>query len=119
METTAVLGTGIMGAAMARNLLAAGLSTTVWDRSPSAAEPLAAAGAVVAPTPVQAVRGARVVITMLPTADVVGSVMLDAAVVTAFELGAVWAQMGTIGVDATAKIDAKLRGDRPDVMFVD
>ena len=119
METTAVLGTGIMGAAMARNLLAAGLSTTVWDRSPSAAEPLAAAGAVVAPTPVQAVRGARVVITMLPTADVVGSVMLDRAVVAAFEHGAVWAQMGTIGVDATVEIDAKLRGERPDVMFVD
>jgi 3-hydroxyisobutyrate dehydrogenase len=119
MDTTAVLGTGIMGAAMARNLLAAGLSTTIWDRSPSAAEPLVAAGAVVAPTPVEAVRGARVVITMLPTADVVGSVMLDGAVVTAFEHGAVWAQMGTIGVDATLEIDATLRGERPDVLFVD
>src|SRR5438067_4715338 len=31
----AVLGTGIMGSAMARNLVAAGLNTTVWDRSPS------------------------------------------------------------------------------------
>ena len=30
----AVLGTGIMGSAMARNLVAAGLRTTVWDRSP-------------------------------------------------------------------------------------
>ncbi|MGH3421221.1 MAG: NAD(P)-binding domain-containing protein, partial [Streptosporangiaceae bacterium] len=28
----AVLGTGIMGSAMARNLAAAGLRTTVWDR---------------------------------------------------------------------------------------
>jgi 3-hydroxyisobutyrate dehydrogenase len=119
MDTTAVLGTGIMGAAMARNLLTAGLSTTVWDRSPSAAESLVAAGAAVAPTPVEAVRGARVVITMLPTADVVGSVMLDGAVVTAFDHGAVWAQMGTIGVDATVEIDAKLRSERPDVMFVD
>ena len=119
MDTTAVLGTGIMGAAMARNLLAAGLSTTVWDRSPSAAEPLVAAGAAVAPTPVEAVRGARVVITMLPTADVVGSVMLDGAVITAFEQDAVWAQMGTIGVAATVEIDAQLRSERPDVMFVD
>jgi 3-hydroxyisobutyrate dehydrogenase len=56
---------------------------------------------------------------MLPTADVVRSVMLDRAVVTAFEHDAVWAQMGTIGVDATAEIDAKLRSERPDVMFVD
>ena len=36
----AVLGTGIMGSAMTRNLVAAGLNTTVWDRSPSVTEPL-------------------------------------------------------------------------------
>ncbi|HEY3907266.1 MAG TPA: NAD(P)-binding domain-containing protein, partial [Streptosporangiaceae bacterium] len=41
----AVLGTGIMGSAMARNLIAAGLPTTVWDRSPAATVPLAEAGA--------------------------------------------------------------------------
>ena len=35
----AVLGTGIMGAAMARNLVSAGLRTTVWDRSPAATAP--------------------------------------------------------------------------------
>jgi hypothetical protein len=32
-HAVAVLGTGIMGSAMARNLVAAGLGTTVWDRS--------------------------------------------------------------------------------------
>jgi 2-polyprenyl-6-methoxyphenol hydroxylase-like FAD-dependent oxidoreductase len=47
----AVLGTGIMGSAMARNLIAAGLPTAVWDRSPSATAPLAEAGARVAPSP--------------------------------------------------------------------
>ena len=40
----AVVGVGIMGSAMARNLIAAGLSTAVWDRSPSATEPLGEAG---------------------------------------------------------------------------
>ena len=34
--TVAVIGAGIMGSAMARNLVAAGLDTRVWDRSPSA-----------------------------------------------------------------------------------
>jgi NAD binding domain of 6-phosphogluconate dehydrogenase len=48
----AVLGTGIMGSAMARDLVAAGLPTTVWDRSPSVTEPLAEAGAEVAASPV-------------------------------------------------------------------
>ena len=33
MTPTAVLGIGIMGSAMVRNLLAAGVQTTVWDRS--------------------------------------------------------------------------------------
>ena len=47
-DSVAVLGTGIMGSAMARNLVAAGLRTTVWDRSPEATAPLADAGALVA-----------------------------------------------------------------------
>ncbi len=69
----AVLGVGIMGSAMARNLVAAGLRTTVWDRSPSATAALANGGALAAGSPGEAVQDARVVITMLPTADVVSS----------------------------------------------
>ena len=69
-DAVAVLGTGIMGSAMARNLVAAGLSTTVWDRSAPAVASLAGAGARAAASPRDAVRNARVVITMLPTADV-------------------------------------------------
>ena len=41
----ALIGTGIMGSGMARNLVSADLATTVWDRSQEATEPLAAAGA--------------------------------------------------------------------------
>jgi 3-hydroxyisobutyrate dehydrogenase len=119
MNRTAVIGTGIMGAAMTRNLLAAGLSATVWDRSPSAVEPLLQAGAQAAPTPAEAVRGAGLVITMLPTAAVVNAVMFDGAVVAELEPSAVWAQMGTIGVDATAEIGARVGRERPDVLFVD
>jgi 3-hydroxyisobutyrate dehydrogenase len=112
-----VLGAGIMGSAMARNLLAAGLPTTVWDRSPSAA--LSDAGALVAASPDEAVRDARVVITMLPTADVVKSVIFGEGVAGGFAEGAVWAQMGTIGVAATEEIVRRLGQLRPDVMVVD
>jgi 3-hydroxyisobutyrate dehydrogenase len=115
----AVLGAGIMGSAMARNLLAAGLPTTVWDRSQEARERLAAVGAVAARAPDEAVREARVVITMLPTADVVDSVVFDGHVAEAFAPGAVWAQMGTIGLDATARIAGRLASLRPDTAFVD
>jgi 3-hydroxyisobutyrate dehydrogenase len=114
----AVLGTGIMGSAMARNLAAAGLRTMVWDRSSEATAPLADAGALVAASPQDAIRDARVVITMLPTADVVNSVVFTAAA-AAFADGAVWAQMGTIGLAATSGIGERLGRIRSDVMFVD
>jgi 3-hydroxyisobutyrate dehydrogenase len=117
-DAVAVLGTGIMGSAMARNLVAAGLPTTVWDRSAEATAPLAAAGALVVPSASDAVAGARVVITMLPTADTVRSVLGEHGL-TAFAHGAVWAQMGTIGVAATAEFDGMVRRVRPDVLFVD
>jgi 3-hydroxyisobutyrate dehydrogenase len=115
----AVLGTGIMGSAMARNLVAADLRTTVWDRSASATAALSQAGALAAASPDEAVADAGVVITMLPTADVVNSVIFDGDVATAFTQGAVWAQMGTIGVTATTQIAERLGELRPDVMFVD
>jgi 3-hydroxyisobutyrate dehydrogenase len=114
-----VLGTGIMGSAMARNLVASGLRTTVWDRSPSATAALSEAGVRAAASPGEAVRGARVVITMLPTADVVNSIIFDGSVATEFAEGTVWAQMGTIGVAATTQIVGRLGELRPDVMFVD
>ena len=115
----AVIGAGIMGSAMARNLVAAGLDTRVWDRSPAATGPLADAGAVVSASAREAVRDAGVVITMLPTADVVESVIFDGGVVEAFADGCVWAQMGTIGVEATLRIRDRLAAQWPGVMFVD
>jgi 3-hydroxyisobutyrate dehydrogenase len=118
-DRVAVLGTGIMGSAMARNLISAGLPTTVWDRSTSATAPLAEAGALVAASPEEAIRGTRVVITMLPTAAVVASVIFDDRAAEAFSPGTVWAQMGTIGVAATTEIAGRLGQSRPRVMFVD
>jgi 3-hydroxyisobutyrate dehydrogenase len=115
----AVLGTGIMGSPMARNLAAAGLPTTAWDRSPGATAPLAEAGIRVAASPAEAVADAGVVITMLPTAEVVDSVIFADGVVQALARGAVWAQMGTIGLAATADIASRLGELRPDALFVD
>jgi 3-hydroxyisobutyrate dehydrogenase len=115
----AVLGTGIMGSAMARRLLGAGLRTMVWDRSTSATAPLGDAGAYVGKSAVDAVEGARVVITMLPTAGIADSVMFGDGVYSALADGAVWAQMGTIGVKATLDFAGRVTQSRPDVMFVD
>ena len=117
--SVAVLGTGIMGSAMARNLLAAGLRTTVWDRSPQTTGPLAEAGASVAPSAADAVAGVEVVITMLPTAAAVQSVMFGDGVAQRLPDRAVWAQMGTIGVEPTTGLADRLGQLRPDALFVD
>jgi 3-hydroxyisobutyrate dehydrogenase-like beta-hydroxyacid dehydrogenase len=61
----AFLGLGKMGTPMACRLLAAGHELTVWNRSPERAAPLLAAGARLASSPVEAVRNADAVLTML------------------------------------------------------
>jgi 3-hydroxyisobutyrate dehydrogenase len=117
--TVAVIGTGAMGSAMARRLLDQGHPVRVWNRSPEPFEALASAGAEVAGDPRAAVAGTAVVLTLLPTPAVVTDVMVGGDVVGAMTPGAVWAQMGTIGVDATVQLDAAVRERRPDVRFVD
>ena len=66
------VGTGIMGAGMARNLLRAGIRVTACNRTRAKAEALEPAGASVVDHPVEAVRaGCRVVFVNVPdTPDV-------------------------------------------------
>ncbi|MFP5311337.1 MAG: NAD(P)-dependent oxidoreductase, partial [Actinomycetes bacterium] len=92
----AVLGTGIMGAAMARNLLRAGHDVSVWNRDVAKAEPLAAEGARRAADPADAVAGAAVILTMLYDAAAVQQVMGSAA--PGVKAGAAWVQSTTVGV---------------------
>jgi 3-hydroxyisobutyrate dehydrogenase len=96
-EPVAVLGTGIMGAPMARNLLKAGFQVRVWNRTPDKARVLVADGADLAETPADAVREAAFVITMLTDAAAVLAVMGHAA--ESVPDGAVWLQTGMVGRD--------------------
>lgn len=84
------IGTGIMGAPMARNLLNAGFHVRVWNRTPDKARVLAAEGADLAETPADAVREAAFVITMLTDTAAVLAVMAHAA--ESVPHGAVWLQ---------------------------
>jgi 3-hydroxyisobutyrate dehydrogenase len=99
--TVAVLGTGIMGSAMARNILRAGHHVRAWNRTMSRAEPLAEDGATVTTTPAQAVTGADVVLTMLFDADAVREVMREAA--PGLTRGVPWLQSSTVGLEDTAE----------------
>lgn len=93
-----------MGAGMARSLLRQGIGTTVWNRSPEKAAPLASDGATVAGSAADAVAGADVVITMLFDVESVLAVMADAA--PAIREDAVWVQASTVGVEGIRRVEA-------------
>ena len=91
----AFLGLGLMGAPMARRVLAAGHDVTVWNRSPDKAAPFAEAGAHVAASAAEAVREAEAVILMLENGPVVERVLFG-GVAEAVPPGAVVADMSSI-----------------------
>ncbi len=97
--TVALLGTGTMGAGMARCLLRAGIPVRAWNRDPAKAQPLAEDGAQVCPDAAEAVRGADVVLTMLFDADSAIDVVRQAAPVA----GTIWLQTTTVGIDGAAR----------------
>ena len=108
----AVLGTGTMGAPMARNIASAGHDVRVWNRTREKAEGL---GADVADTPAEAVAGAEVVITMLSDGPAVDAALPE------LDEGALWVQMSTVGVADTVRfaerharfVDAPVLGSKP------
>jgi 3-hydroxyisobutyrate dehydrogenase len=95
--SVAVLGTGIMGAPMARNLCGAGLEVRVWNRTRAKAEPLAEAGARVADSPRDAAEGADVVLTMLHDGPAAAETVRAAA--PGLRSGTVWLQCTTAGLE--------------------
>lgn len=113
--TVAVLGTGIMGAAMARNLAKVGHQVRVWNRTRAKAEPLADDGAQVADSPAEAVRDADVILTMLYDGPSALEVMTDAA--SGLRAGAAWVQSTTAGIDRTDELAAFAR--EHDLVFFD
>ncbi len=114
----AVLGTGIMGAAIARNLLAAGMEVRVWNRSREKAEPLAEDGATLAESPAEAAEGAGFVLTMLPEAGVIEEVAGgEEGALSTLSGDGIWLQMSTVGIEGHERLAAlaKERG----VTYVD
>ncbi|MEV0176609.1 NAD(P)-dependent oxidoreductase [Streptomyces sp. NPDC050803] len=105
--TVSVLGTGIMGAAMARNLAGAGHTVRAWNRSRAKAEPLAAEGVFVADSPAEAVEGADAVLTMLYDGPAALEVMRRAA--PALRPGTAWVQSTTVGIEAIGDLAAFAR----------
>jgi 3-hydroxyisobutyrate dehydrogenase len=100
----AFLGAGRMGSPMAANLARAGLHVRVWNRTASRASALTADGVTVADTPAKAVQGADIVITMLADGSATDQAASGPDGFLAAGAGAIWVQMGTLGVDWTARL---------------
>ncbi|MBF8191782.1 NAD(P)-dependent oxidoreductase [Nonomuraea sp. K274] len=90
-ENISVLGLGLMGAALADSLLAAGHRVTVWNRTADKAAPLVAKGATRGVTPAEAVEAASLVIVCVldypATKDILRDASLDGRVVANLTTG--------------------------------
>jgi 3-hydroxyisobutyrate dehydrogenase len=115
LSTIAVLGAGLIGAPVARNLARAGFAVRVWNRTPAKAEALAADGVTVAADPAEAVRGADMIVTVLKDGPAVQAA-IDAAA-PGLAPGTIWLQLSTVGVAAIDALAA--RAERLGLVFYD
>lgn len=120
LPVVAVLGLGAMGHAFAANLIKKNFTVRGWNRTRRRGEDLAAAGMTLCDSPQAAAGEADVVIVMLPDAAATAAVITGQdGILAGLKKGAIVAQMGTIGVDATEKLYSAVSAARPDVVFVD
>lgn len=127
MSKITVLGLGAMGSRMAANLLKAGHTLTVWNRTPQAAATLVEAGARQAATPRAAVAGADFVLAMLRDDSASRQVWLDAehGALAGMAAGSIAIESSTVtpgwirelGVQAAGQgvelLEAPVAGSRP------
>lgn len=114
-QKIALLGTGLMGFPMSRNIAQAGFAITVWNRSRAKAEPLADYGVQIADTAPAAVEEADVVISMLSDGAAVGA-NID-ALAGALQPGTVWIDMSSTKPEEARHFRASLAANN--VQFLD
>jgi 3-hydroxyisobutyrate dehydrogenase len=103
----AVLGTGAMGAGMARTLAREGFAVTAWNRTTERAAPLREDGIAVVADVAEAVVDAAIVVTMLFDVDAVETVLREA--LPAMADGAVVLQCSTVGAPGARRIGTLVR----------
>src|SRR5258705_6807041 len=79
MGTVALIGMGLLGSALAENLLKAGFAVRGYDTAPERMREHAERGGHVAASPADAALGASAVMTCLMTADIVREALLGPA----------------------------------------
>ena len=114
MERVGFVGTGIMGAPMARNAVKAGFTVTVTNRTLTRAEPLAKDGATVVKTPREVAERSDIVVTMVPnTPHVEAAVFGPDGVAAGAREGLLLIDMSTISPTATREVADRAAKNRP------
>jgi 2-hydroxy-3-oxopropionate reductase len=111
METIGFLGLGIMGSAMAANLVKAGFKVTVWNRSPDKCADLAALGAGVAATPAEVTSSCRITFAILADPAAAHAVCFgpDGAL-QGIGAGRGYVDMSTVDAETAQEIAAAISG---------
>jgi 3-hydroxyisobutyrate dehydrogenase-like beta-hydroxyacid dehydrogenase len=104
MARIAFIGCGAMGAPIAERLIDAGHALRIYDPNPAATAPLAARGAVAAPSPRAATDGSEVAFACLPSPDISRTVALDPDGIVACKGLTAYVEMSTIGSKAMKAI---------------
>ena len=108
-ERIGYVGLGIMGRGMARNLLKAGFSVEVWNRTASRMEELAADGAKPASSPAEVAANCDIIITCVSdTPDVEAVILGENGVLQGARAGSLVIDCSTISPQSTRDIAAKL-----------
>ncbi len=109
-ESIGFIGLGIMGGAMAANVLRAGYDLTVWNRTPGRITPLAETGAAVAADPADLAARSDIIITCVSdTPDVEAVILGPGGIIEGARPGALVIDCSTISPEATRTIAARLR----------
>ncbi|MDA7952202.1 MAG: NAD(P)-dependent oxidoreductase [Nitrosopumilus sp.] len=106
----AIVGTGMLGGAVAIRLLQRGHDVSVYNRTPAGADAAVAAGARRAGTPAGAARGSDVVLVAVRDAAAVRDVAFGESGIAAGAGGAVVADLSTISPAESREVTARLAG---------
>ncbi|MGQ9483369.1 NAD(P)-dependent oxidoreductase [Chloroflexus sp.] len=108
-ERVGFIGLGIMGRGMAANILRAGFSLTVWNRTPGRADELVAAGAQVATSPADLAARSDIVISCVSDTPDVGAVLFGPqGVIEGARAGMLVIDMSTISPQGAQQFAARL-----------
>jgi 3-hydroxyisobutyrate dehydrogenase-like beta-hydroxyacid dehydrogenase len=105
-DSIGFIGLGALGAPIAANLLAAGQSLTVWNRTPSKAEPLVQKGARLAHRPSEAIACGGVVFTILWDDSSLEEIVQSEGFLEALGPGGIHVSMTTVTPETAQKVAA-------------